>query len=235
LSKVEVGDRQLHFEIDPEDGGESVTGDIPALGPIWSLFSKSGGEYAELSAKHFAVAEQLEKLVWAKLSSLVGKKITIASYWGLTQPVLFGIVIWEGEHLIEIPFEPHWFERKEHITLTQSGLRLSFEARRQFAGALPPAPEVSILARQTNVILLSHLVSDWAARERMLTRRFAGLLASNAEREALERWVAVPLIRQEVWRLEDPALSRIRNVFDFPAFINKVEFLEILPQITHSA
>lgn len=213
------------------DAGEEVSGNILPIASVWQSLAASE-RYRELCEKHSAVAEKLEAMVWTEVRRLVGKRVTVATYWALTAPLVFGVVIWgEGAPMMQLPMEPHWFEFKDHIEITQAGLSLSVEERLDFAASLPPATDATMIGRAANETFLSHLVSDPGARWKMLRKRFSGILLSDPERKSLEDWVACPLFRPEPWQLGEPAASRLRAAFDCPGFGTDVRFPDLLPQI----
>ncbi|NKL24766.1 hypothetical protein GFM07_38500 [Rhizobium leguminosarum bv. viciae] len=232
LKKVEIEDGSLSFEI--EIGGSEdqqiVSGSLLSISRLWSMYGRSPAQ-AKLVERHIGNAYHLEQLVWDRLRQLVGQEITIAQYWALTSPVIFGIVIWHGEEMMQIPLEPSWFEYRDLIRISQTGLGISIAERRRFAQELEPADDAVRLGHKMTARLMSDLVSDVPARDRLLERRFPGVLQTEEERKALEDWVSCALFRQDVWQLGRPAADRLSSCFDLPGFPG-VTFDDLLPFIT---
>jgi hypothetical protein len=135
--------------------------------------------------------------------------------------------------MLHLPYEPHWFEKKSHIRLTQNGLRLSIDERLRFAKSLPASPVTTAKSREATAVFLGHLVSNRRAQTRILRKRINGVLSQEGQ-QALDFWVAVPLSRSLPWTLREPASVELWHIFDMPGFPplqSNLQFTELLPYI----
>ena len=216
LVGLQANENDLLLEMET-DSGEQVQASLPSVASVWFLFGQLP-HYRPLIEKHGHVAAHLEASIRALMAEWRGQRITIASYWALSQPPLPGIAIWhEDGRMVELPYEPHWFEFKHHIQLTQNGLHISIDEKLRFAKSLRSASSITSIGRRSTETLLSHLVSNDRARMQIVQKRLVDILGPTG-REALETWVAVPLFRPALWQLGEAATAELNKIFDMPAF-----------------
>jgi hypothetical protein len=232
ITEVKRDDRNLELEIETEPG-KHVQAFFLSLRSFWNLYYEIP-HYRPVIEKHAATAARLEDAIWGLMEEWKGQRITLARYWGISDPPLPGIVVWhEDGRMVHLPYEPHWYEFQDHIELTKFGLGISIDEKQRFAKALSSTPVVTSLARRSANVLLSHLVSNERART-SITHKRLGCVLSPVAREALESWVAFPLFPAATWRLGEPASSELTRVFDMPAFPSlhsDFTFAELLPAL----
>jgi hypothetical protein len=172
-----------------------------------------------------------------RLQTIVGHRITIAGYWALTSPTLFGLVIWDDDlgEMFELPYEPNWYELKRHIELTQTGLKISIQQRLDFAKSLSGSRALDKAAQQATAALLRQMVRDPSARTHILSHGLSGVLDDVGCR-GLEDWVACPIFHKSPWQLGDPAITQLNAVFDLSGFapeglFSRLLFSELLPKL----
>jgi hypothetical protein len=232
LVDIKHSGQNLELEIET-DTGERISAHLMPVRALWSLYAELD-HYRPLIEEHLQKAETLEDYFWKQMRDWQGERVTIAQYLGLSQPPLPGIVVWhDNGRMVQLPYEPHWYQYKDHIFLTREGLKISIDEKKRFATALSKTPVVTSLARQGTIDLLSQLVSNERTRKCIIGKRLGGVL-SPAAREALENWVSFPLFPPEEWSLEEPAVSELSAHFDMPEFPTvrfQFKFTELLPPL----